>query len=225
MLGGEAEPPIAAWSPSEGPARAVLVLAHGAGGDHRAKLLAHVAERLPRERIAVARFDFGYRRAGRKLPAPMAALVPEYAAIVRAVAMRAPGVPIVVGGKSMGGRAATHLATTEEARHLGVRGVALLGYPLHPAGKPEKLRDAHLPDVPLPMLFLQGTRDALCDLDLLRPVLARCGARARLHVIDDGDHGLEVRKKVAGRSTMEAWNEVSDLIRDLVVRVCSRQRP
>lgn len=211
---------LAAWDAPATPPRAVLVLAHGAGGDHRAELLADLARRLPARGIAVARFDFGYRIAGKKLPAPMATIVAEYAAVVRAVRERAPGVPIFIGGKSMGGRAATHLAVDPAgadviggvARDAAVRGVVLLGYPLHPDGKPEKLRDAHLPSVSIPMLFVQGTRDALCDLALLRPVLARCGDRATLHILEDGNHGLEVRKKASGRSTAEAWDEVEHVI-------------
>jgi predicted alpha/beta-hydrolase family hydrolase len=211
--------PIAAWdAPTKRP-RAVLVLAHGAGSDHRAPLLAYLAQRLPERGIAVVRFDFGYRIANKKLPAPMATIVPEWAAVVAAVRERAPRVPIFIGGKSMGGRAATHLAV--ESRGASVRGVVLLGYPLHPAGKPEKLRDAHLPDVRIPMLFVSGTRDELCDLSLFRPVLARCGDRAKLHVLPDGDHGLEVRKTIAGRSTADAWTEVEGVIASFIGAVRS----
>jgi len=201
---------LAAWDAPATPPRAVLVLAHGAGGDHRAELLAGLARRLAARGVAVARFDFAYRAAGKKLPAPMTSLIPEYAAVVREVAQRAPGVPVFIGGKSMGGRAATHLATTSDG--AGIRGIVLLGYPLHPAGKPSMLRDAHLPDVTIPMLFVQGTRDALCDLELLRPVLSRCGGRATLHVLEDGDHGLEVRKKFTGRSKADAWDEVERVV-------------
>jgi len=203
---------IAAWDAPRGRARAVLVLAHGAGSDHRAALLAHLAKQLPAHGIAVARFDFGYRAAGKKLPSPMPTLVPEWEAVVRAVHERGRGVPIFVGGKSMGGRAATHLAAERTTDGAALRGVVLLGYPLHPAGKPEKLRDAHLPSVTVPMLFVSGTRDELCDLALFRPVLARCGDRATLHVIDDGDHGLEVRRTIAGRATAAAWDEAARAI-------------
>lgn len=209
-----ATPSIAAWDAPRAKPRAVLILAHGAGSDHRAALLTHLAKELPAHGIAVARFDFGYRAAGKKLPSPMPTLIPEWAAIVRQVRKRARGAPIFIGGKSMGGRAATHLA----AEGADVHGVVLLGYPLHPAGKPEKLRDAHLPSVPVPMLFVSGTRDDLCDLELLRPVLARCGERVTLHVLDDGDHGLEVRKTIVGRATMAAWDEVVSAIREFVDR-------
>ena len=111
----------------------------------------------------------------------------------------------------MGGRVATHLA----ARRVAADGLVLLGYPLHPAGKKEKLRDAHLPSVPVPMLFVQGTRDDLCDLALLEPVLARCGDRARLHVVEGGDHSLEVRRS-SGRTGHEVLAEVAGVIADFV---------
>jgi predicted alpha/beta-hydrolase family hydrolase len=199
-------------APDEGEPRATLVLAHGAGGDHRAALLAAMAKNLPTAGIAVARFDFPYRAAGRKLPDPMAKLVPAYREAAEAARARAPSAPLFIGGKSMGGRAATHLA----AEGFECRGVVLLGYPLHPAGKKERLRDAHLPDVPVPMLFVTGTRDDLCDLELLRPVLARCGGRAELLVVDDGDHSLEVRK-ASGRSAREVLGEIAGAITSFVL--------
>jgi uncharacterized protein len=183
----------------------VLLLGHGAGADHRAKLLAGLASALAQRGIAVARFDFPYRRAGKKLPDPMPRLEAAYEAAIAAVREKAPGARLFLGGKSMGSRVATHLA----ARGVACEGLVLLGYPLHPAGKKDKLRDAHLPQVPVPMLFLQGTRDELCDLDLLRPVLARCGDRARLHLVADGDHSLEVRRS-SGRTNAEALAEVEE---------------
>ena len=208
---------LAAWdAPPAGPC-AVLVLGHGAGGDHRAVLLAELATRLPAHDIAVARFDFPYRAAGKKLPDPMPRLEEAYARAAAAAAARAPGVPLLLGGKSMGGRVATHLA----ARGVSCAGLVLLGYPLHPAGKKDRLRDAHLPDVRVPMLFVQGTRDDLCDLTLLAPVLARCGDRARLHVIEGADHQLELRR--AARS--DALAEVEAVVAAFVSDVAARRTP
>jgi hypothetical protein len=206
------EPALAAWSAPQGAIRAALILGHGAGGDHRAKLLAELAERLPARGIAVARFDFTYRRAGKKLPDPMPRLEATYQRAIEEVVARAPAAPVFVGGKSMGGRVASHLA----AQGLACAGLVLLGYPLHPAGKKEKLRDAHLPKVTVPMLFVQGTRDDLCDLDLLRPVLATCGDRPTLHVVADGNHSLEVRK-LSGRTNAQALDEVEETVAAFVL--------
>lgn len=207
------------WSAPAAAPRAVLVLGHGAGGDHRATLLASLAAALPARGVAVARFDFPYRAAGKKLPDPMPRLEAAYEAALAAVSARAPGVPTFLGGKSMGGRVATHLA----ARGVPCAGLVLLGYPLHPAGRPEKLRDVHLPSVQVPMLFVQGPRDALCDLALLRPVLARCGDRARLHVIDDGDHSLEVRR-ASGRTNAEVQREVAEVVARFVLDEAEARR-
>lgn len=219
-MASTSDAPTMVWDDAPGAARAVLVLGHGAGGDHRATLLAELARRLPRRGIAVVRFDFPYRAAGKKLPDPMPRLEAAYEAVVDAVRGRAPGVPLFLGGKSMGGRVASHLA----ARRIATDGLVLLGYPLHPAGKKEKLRDAHLPEVPVPMLFVQGTRDDLCDLDLLAPVLARCGDRARLHVVADGDHSLEVRK-ASGRTSRDAVDEVEAVVADFVAEAIEARRP
>lgn len=212
--------PAIVWDEPSGATRAVLVLGHGAGGDHRAILLAELARRLPARGIAVARFDFPYRAAGKKLPDPMPRLEAAYEAVVGAVRHRAPDVPLLAGGKSMGGRVATHLA----ARLVPIDGLVLLGYPLHPAGRKEKLRDAHLPSVQVPMLFVQGTRDDLCDLELLAPVLARCGGRARLHVVADGDHSLEVRRS-SGRTSRDALDEVEEAVAAFAAGAIEARRP
>ena len=167
-------------------------------------LLVAVAEGLAARGIAVLRFNFPYRERGSKRPDPTKTLVATYRAaadVLRAEA--APGARLVIGGRSMGGRMASLLA----AEGYGCDGLVFLGYPLHPAGKPGQLRDAHLPKVRPPMLFVQGTRDALCDLSLLRPVLARLGTRATLHEIVGGDHGFEVRKS-DGRSAASVLEEV-----------------
>jgi predicted alpha/beta-hydrolase family hydrolase len=128
-------------------------------------------------------------------PALLEATVARVAESVRAEgALR-----VVLGGKSMGGR----IASQAVAQGVAADALVFLGYPLHPPGKPEKLRDKHLPDVPAPMLFVQGTRDEFARWDLLEATLARLGDRATLLKIEDGDHSFVVRKKVTGRSTAE----------------------
>jgi predicted alpha/beta-hydrolase family hydrolase len=115
---------------------------------------------------------------------------------------------LIIGGKSMGGRMASHLAAAGAA----VDGLVFLGYPLHPAGRPDRLRDAHLPRIRVPMLFLTGTRDALCELALLRRVLAPLPS-ARLQVIDDADHSFAVRRS-SGRGSDAVLGELVDAIDD-----------
>lgn len=197
--------PVRVTAPARG-ARATVVLAHGAGGDMRAVLLVALARGLAERGLRVVRFDFAYRAAGRSIPEPMPKLVRAWEAVA-AFARDLGSGALVVGGKSMGGRAASMAA----AAGLRCDGLVFLGYPLHPAGKKDKLRDAHLPDIAPPMLFVQGTRDSLCDLDLLRPVLARVGRRARLHVVEGGDHSLDVPKR-SGRTRAEVQGEVAEAI-------------
>jgi predicted alpha/beta-hydrolase family hydrolase len=163
-----------------------------------------IAGRLAARGHAVMRFNFGYQERGSRRPDPKKALVATYRAA--ADLLRARGCErLVIGGKSMGGRMATLLA----AEGYACDGLVLLGYPLHPAGKPHELRDEHLPRVQAPMLFVQGTRDDLCDLELLRPVLARLGTRATLLLIEGGDHSFEVRKK-DGRTYAEVLDQIVD---------------
>lgn len=190
--------------------RATVVLAHGAGGDMRAALLVAMARELAARGLRVVRFEFAYRAAGRSIPDAMPKLVRAWEAIAAFARGLGPG-PLVLGGKSMGGRAASMAV----AAGLACDGLVFLGYPLHPPGKRDKLRDAHLPEVAPPMLFVQGTRDPLCDLDLLRPVLARVGRRARLHVVEGGDHSLDVLVR-SGRKQAEVHGEVADAILEWV---------
>jgi predicted alpha/beta-hydrolase family hydrolase len=182
---------------------AAVVLAPGAGSALDNPLLVAVAEALAARGHTVLRFNFLYRERGSGRPDPTTTLVETYRAA--ADTLRDPARKLVLGGRSMGGRMASMLA----ADGYACDGLVFLGYPLHPAGKPGQLRDAHLPKVRAPMLFVQGTRDALCDLHLLRPVLARCGDRATLHEVAGGDHGFEVRKS-DGRTPQAVLEEVID---------------
>ena len=169
---------------------ACYVLAHGAGAGMTHPFMEAVANELAERSIATLRFQFPYMESGSKRPdAPKAAQ-----AAVRAAggeATRAlPKVALIAGGKSFGGRMTSQ---AQAATALpGVKGLAFLGFPLHPAGAPSDERAKHLFDVAVPMLFLQGTRDTLADLTLLKPLVKRLGKRATLELIEDGDHSFHV---------------------------------
>jgi predicted alpha/beta-hydrolase family hydrolase len=189
------------------PLAVALVLAHGAGGTMQQPLVVALADALAARGAMVLRFNFVYADAGRRAPdrAPLLAAAYRAAAAWLAARPEAKGRALVLGGKSMGGRVATGLAA------LGDRcdGVYLVGYPLHPAGQHDRLRDEHFPGVRCPLLFLEGTRDPLCDLALLRPVLKRLGRRATLVVIEDGDHSFAVPKRT-GRTADDVLAELAD---------------
>ncbi len=142
----------------------------------------------------------------RARPDPRPVLVETVAAAADEALRLAGGLPLVAGGKSMGGRMTSHAAAA--GRLAGVRGLVFFGFPLHGAGKPSTERADHLAEVKLPMLFLQGTRDALADLGLLRPICATLGARAQLRVIDGADHGFHVLKR-SGRTDAEVLEELA----------------
>jgi predicted alpha/beta-hydrolase family hydrolase len=190
-----------------GEVKTAVLLAHGAGADMNHPFMTAVHEGLAARGMIVLKFNFAYTEAGRGAPdrPPLLLDTMRAARDVLLARPEAKGLPLVLAGKSMGGRIASHLVALGEPAD----GLVFFGYPLHPAGQPEKLRDAHLADVPCPMLFLEGTRDPLCDLALLRPVLKRLGKRATLHVIDDGDHSFHVRKS-SGRDDAAALAEAID---------------
>jgi predicted alpha/beta-hydrolase family hydrolase len=173
-------------------ARLVYVLAHGAGAGMWHPFLESIAQRLGERGIATLRYQFPYmERRARRPDAPAVAAATVRAA-VREAGRIAPGLPLVAGGKSFGGRMTS---TAQAAAPLpGVRGLAFLGFPLHPPGQPDDKRAEHLSAVQIPMLFLQGDRDAFADLKLLRPVLERLGERATLHLVEGGDHSFKVPK-------------------------------
>ena len=166
----------------------LLVLWHGAGGDVTERSLVAVAAAAARDGALVVRARFPYRIAGKRAPDRMPLLLASAREAIDAAAAlpNAGGRKLALGGRSMGGRVASLLV----ADGLAAAGLVFLSYPLHPAGKPEKLRDAHLPAIPCPMLFVQGDRDTLCDLALLRPVLKKLGKRAQLSVFPGADHGM-----------------------------------
>jgi len=178
-------------------ARAVYVLAHGAGTGMRHSFLDGFAEALHERQIATFRFDFPYRAAGKKVPDRAPTLEATVAAAVARAHVLAPDLPLFAGGKSMGGRmTAQWLARASVAdTQTPVRGLIFLGFPLHPPKKPSVARAECLYDCPVPMLFLQGSRDALADLKLLHGVLTRLGERATLHEIPDADHSFAQLKR------------------------------
>ncbi len=204
------------------PLKAAIVLAHGAGGTMAQPLVVAFADALAARGAIVLRFNFAYADAGRRPPdrAPMLAAAYRAAAAWLAARPEAKGRVLVLGGKSLGGRVASGLAA------LGDRcdGVLLLGYPLHPAKRPDQLRDSHLAEVPCPLLFLEGTRDPLCDLALLRPVLRRLGRRATLVVIAGGDHSFAVPKS-SGRSAEDVLAELADKSARWLTRIKPRRWP
>jgi len=169
-------------------ADAVLVLAHGAGSGMRAPFMEGFAEEIGRLGIATLRFEFPYMQAGRRAPDRPPVLLDAWRGAFAEGGSRAAGRRVFAGGKSMGGR----IASMAAAEGMPAAGLVFLGYPLHPPGRPEKIRDAHLPDVPVPMLFLQGSRDAFARPDLLAGVLARLGPRAQHVEVAGGDHSFRV---------------------------------
>ncbi|HEY4266035.1 MAG TPA: alpha/beta family hydrolase [Micropepsaceae bacterium] len=188
-------------------ARACYVLAHGAGAGMEHPFLAAMAEGLDQRDIASLRYQFPYMEAGGKRPdAPKLAQATACAAVAEAGRLL-PGVPLLAGGKSFGGRMTSQAQAA--APLSGVRGLAFLGFPLHPVGKPSRDRGNHLFDVHIPMLFLQGTRDALAELAELEPLCASLGRLANLKLFKDADHSFHVRAK-SGRNDAQVRNEMLD---------------
>ena len=192
-------------------ARLLYVVAHGAGPGMRHPFLESIAARLAERGVATLRYQFPYveRRARRPDPPEVAAATVR--AAVEEAGRAAPGLPLVAGGKSFGGRMTSTAAAAEPLP--GVRGLVFLGFPLHPPGRPGITRAEHLDRVSVPMLFLQGTRDAFADLKLLQSVLKRLGQRATLQLVDGGDHSFRVMKR-SGRSDADVLNELVDAIVD-----------
>lgn len=178
---------VSALLTSAGKTAPILVLAHGAGRDMEDPLLAGFAEGLAVEKISCLRFNFPYREVGKKAPDPEPVLRETWqAAFARGTEM---GSPVWAGGKSLGGR----IASMVVADGVPAAGLVFVGYPLHPPGKPERIRDAHLLSIPVPMLFLQGTRDPFARPDLLEKAILRLGDRATLHPVEGGDHSFRIR--------------------------------
>ena len=204
----------------EGPldARACYVLAHGAGAGMRHPFLAAVAGGLAERGVATLRYQFPSMEKGGKRPdPPKLAHAAVRAAVAKAAELR-PETPLIAGGKSFGGR------MTSQAQALsplpGVRGLAFLGFPLHPAGRPSQDRGQHLFDIAVPMLFLQGTRDALAEPQLLKPLCEALGPRATLTLFPDADHSFHVPVR-SGRTDAQVMTALLDAFAAWIASVIS----
>jgi hypothetical protein len=194
------------WQSPPSP-RAVLALAHGAGAGMRHASMAAIADGLEARGVASLRYQFPYMEKGGRRPDPPPVAHATVRAAVAQARRRAGDTPLFAGGKSFGGR------MTSQAQALapleGVRGLVFFAFPLHPAGKPATARADHLAQVAIPMLFLQGTRNALAELDLLRPVVAGFGSTARLALFDDADHVFHVPART-GRKDADVLADMLD---------------
>jgi len=192
-------------------ATAVVVLGHGAGSGMGSPFMSGIARGLVGLGLAVARFDFPYMHAGRKAPDPAPALVETWRLARDTVAERT-GLPLVAGGKSLGGR----IASMAVAEGMPASRLVFLGYPLHPPGKPERIRDEHLYRIDVPMIFVEGTRDPFATPELLAGVIAKLGDRATLISIEGGDHSFNVKgaKRDAREIAAALAPEISALIRE-----------
>ena len=190
-------------------ATSLYVFGHGAGAGMRHQFMDAASQRLARNGVATFRYNFPYMEAGRKVPNPAPILLKTVRSAVAAAVAFEPGLPLVAGGKSMGGRMTSHAAAAQALE--GVLGLAFFGFPLHAPGRDSDQRGMHLGDVRLPMLFLQGTRDKLANLDILTPLLQAVEPQPTLHVVDGADHGFHMLKR-SGRSDDEVMDEMCDLL-------------
>ncbi|MEM7416013.1 MAG: alpha/beta family hydrolase [Gemmatimonadota bacterium] len=190
-------------------AHALYVFGHGAGAGMTHAFMEAAAEKLAARGVASFRYNFPYKEAGRKAPNPAPILLKTVRSAIDEAARVLPDLPLFAGGKSMGGRM-TSTAVSKESIP-GVRGLVFFGFPLHAPGKDSSERGAHLAEVGLPMLFLQGTRDRLAKLELLEPLLAEVSPPPTLHIVDDADHGFHVPKR-SGRTDDEVLDELSDQV-------------
>jgi len=188
-------------------ARACYVFAHGAGAGMAHASMETIATGLAGRGIATLRYQFPYMEKGSKRPDSPAVAHAAVRAAVSEAARFCPKLPLIAGGKSFGGRMTSQAQAIDALP--GVCGLAFLGFPLHPAGKPSSDRAKHLADIRIPMLFLQGTRDALAELDLLEPVVKRLGKPATLHLVKEADHSFHVLAR-SGRNDREVMAEVLD---------------
>ena len=186
-------------------ARACFVFAHGAGAGMAHPFMETVAQGLSERGMATLRYQFPYMEKGSKRPDPPPIAHAAVRAAVAEAARRCPGLPLIAGGKSFGGRMTSQAQAA--APLAGVRGLAFLGFPLHAAGRPSHDRGDHLFQVRIPMLFLQGTRDSLAELKLLEPVVKKLGPTATLHRVEAADHSFHVPAR-SGRNDREVMGEI-----------------
>jgi uncharacterized protein len=188
-------------------ARAVLVLAHGAGAGMEHPSMQAVAAGLAERGIATLRYQFPYMERKSRRPDPPPLCHATVRAAVAEATRLAPDLPLIAGGRSFGGRMTSQAQA--EVPLARIRGLVFLAFPLHPAGRPGTERGVHLQEVDIPMLFIQGTRDELADLSLLRPLVERLGARATLHLLEDADHSFHVPAR-SGRKDSDLRDDALD---------------
>ncbi len=187
----------------------LYVLAHGAGAGMTHPFLEAMARALAAVGIGTLRYQFPYMEAGRRRPDPPSVAQSTVRVAVTAAANAAPGLPLMAGGKSFGGRMTSQAAAQEPLP--GVCGLVFLGFPLHPPRRPGNARAAHLGGVHVPMLFLQGTRDDFAERELIEGVCGRLGERATLHLVSEADHSFKVAKRT-GRSAEDVLRELAETI-------------
>lgn len=215
----EGRPEVSALLLRPPSAKVLYVLGHGAGAGMRHRFMQAMAEQLAARDIATLRYNFPYTQEQpnapevrvRKRPDPTKVLLSTVRNAVELAKRRAPGLALFAGGKSMGGRMTSTLASTTPLP--GLVGLAFLGFPLHGAGRPSRERAAHLHAFDLPLLFVQGSRDKLCELEELRPLVKELGSRATLHVLQDGDHSFSMPKR-SGRTEDDIRAEVARVVAD-----------
>jgi predicted alpha/beta-hydrolase family hydrolase len=190
-------------------ATALYLFGHGAGAGIRHPFMEAASFALAARNIATLRYEFPYMAAGRRIPDRQDALVDTVRAAAATALQLAPELPLFAGGKSMGGRMTS--TAVAEAPLVGARGIVFYGFPLHRPGDESDARADHLADVSLPMLFLQGTRDRLAQIERVRPVCERLGSRATLHEIEGADHGFSVLRR-SGRTEAEVQEEMADAV-------------
>ena len=200
-------------------ARACYVLAHGAGAGMTHPFLEAVATELGERGIATLRYQFPYMEQGSKRPDPPALAQAAVRAAVTEAGRRATGLPLIAGGKSFGGRMTSQAQAASPLP--AVRGLVFLGFPLHAAGRPSADRGKHLMEVRIPMLFLQGTRDALADLPLLQPLVQQLGKRATLHLVQEADHSFHVPART-GRKDADVRRDMLDALARWIDAVIAR---
>jgi predicted alpha/beta-hydrolase family hydrolase len=190
-------------------ATACFVFAHGAGAGMEHPSMTTVAADLAARSVATLRYQFPYMERRSRRPDPPPVCHATVRAAVAEAARLAPTLALIAGGRSFGGRMTSQAQAIEPL--AGVKGLAFIGFPLHPAGKPSAARAEHLRDVKIPMLFLQGTRDELAQLDLLQPVIDGLGARATLKLLQDADHSFHVPART-GRKDVDVRAEMLDAL-------------
>jgi predicted alpha/beta-hydrolase family hydrolase len=199
----------------------LLVLGHGAGAGMRHPFMEAISGQLARRRIATFRYNFPYMEQGSRRPDPTSVLLETARRAVAVANDAAADLPLLAGGKSMGGRM-TSMAAAEESLPR-VRGLVFFGFPLHPAGKPSTGRGEHLTGIRVPMLFLQGTRDKLAELSLLRPICDQLGKRAELHIVEAADHSFHVLKS-SGRDDSQVLDGLGETVSSWASRLVDSTR-